>query len=373
MRPSKKKILFLAQLPPPVHGASIMNNHAINSQIIRSKFDIIPLPLQFASSIADIGAISFKKLWLMITFSFRLVYTVVKHRPDVAYFTIAPVGGAFYRDAFFSFILRLLNVKRLFHLHGKGIQQQVAHSAMKRNLYHYVFQNSDVIILAQNLAKDIQSVYHRELFILPNGVPEDSFFNSARATKAEPVFLFLSNLILSKGIKIFLECIHQLHQKNYRFKACIVGAPFDISIEGVQRIIEKYGLTDLAEVRGPLFGEEKKKVLMESDILVFPSYYENEAFPVTILEAMQAGLPVIASNNGGIPEIVVQGETGFITPIKDIEAIVDKMELLIRDPELRMSLGKRAKEKFHQFYTIESFEKSLVRIFEEVTGSESAK
>lgn len=347
-----------------------MNNHAINSKIIRSKFEIIPLPLQFASSIADIGAISFKKLWLMITFSLKLIYTIVKHRPDVAYFTIAPVGGAFYRDAFFSFILRVLNVKRLFHLHGKGIQQQVAHSVLKRKLYRFVFQNSNIIILAQNLAKDIQPLYHRKLFVLPNGVPEDPFFNIAKTSKAEPVFLFLSNLILSKGIKIFLESIHRLYLKNYRFKACIVGAPFDVNIEEVQRIIEKNGLTDFAEVRGPLFGEEKKKVLMESDILVFPSYYENEAFPVTILEAMQAGLPVIASNNGGIPEIVVQGETGFVTPIKDIEAIVEKMELLIRDPELRMSLGRRAKDKFHQFYTIESFEKSLVRIFEEVTGRE---
>jgi glycosyltransferase involved in cell wall biosynthesis len=368
MQPLKKKILFLVQLPPPVHGSSIMNNHAFNSQIIRSEFDIILLPLQFASSIADIGAISFKKLWLMVSFSFKLIYTILKHRPDVAYFTIAPVGGAFYRDAFFSFILRALGVNRLYHLHGKGIQKEARRSVIKRMLYRFVFHKSNVIILARILAKDIQDIYEGKLFVLPCGVPEDSFFKNVKISRAEPVFLYLSNLVLSKGIKIFLECINQLHQKNYRFQACIVGASYDVSLEEVQRFLEKNGLTTIVEVRGPLYGEEKKKVLLESDILVFPSYYENEAFPVTILEAMQAGLPVIASNNGGIQEMIDQAQTGFVTPIKDVEAIVEKMELLIRDPELRTLLGIKAQEKFYRLYTIEIFEKSLLRIFKEVAG-----
>jgi glycosyltransferase involved in cell wall biosynthesis len=366
MRPPKKKILFLAQLPPPVHGASIMNNQVFNSLLIRSEFDIIPMPLQFATSIADIGTIRFKKLWLMITFCFKLVYTIIKHRPEIAYFTLAPLGGAFYRDAFFSLIIRALKVKRLYHLHGKGIQQEVAHSKMKKLLYRIVFQKSNVIILAKTLQKDIQAIYKGKLFILPNGVQQDSFYNNKKVPGKEPVFLFLSNLVFNKGIEIFLECINQLHKRNYRFKAFIVGAPYDVSLEEVQRFIQEKGLTTIAQVRGPLYGEEKKKVLMESDILIFPSYYENEAFPVTILEAMQAGIPVIASNNGGIPEIIEQGQTGFVTPIKDIEAIVEKMELLINDSELRASIGKKAKEKFQQFYTIEIFEQSLFRIFKEV-------
>ncbi|MCU7550851.1 glycosyltransferase family 4 protein [Chitinophagaceae bacterium LB-8] len=367
MKPPKKKILFLAQLPPPVHGASIMNNHVLNSSLIRSEFDIIPLPLQFANSIADISRIRFKKIWLMVIFCFRLVYTVIKFRPNVAYFTIAPVGGAFYRDAFFSFILRVLNVKRLYHLHGKGIQQEIADSAIKRMLYRLVFQKSNVIILARILQKDIESIYKGRPFVLPCGVPEDSYYNSVKASRTEPVILYLSNLVLHKGIDIFLECINLLHKKNYKFKAYIVGAPFDVSLEHVQQFIQKNELTTIAEVRGPLYGDEKKKILMESDILVFPSYYKNEAFPVTILEAMQAGIPIIASNNGGIQEMIDQGQTGFVAPIKDREAILEKVELLINDPELRASLGRKAKQKFHQFYTIEIFEQSLLRIFEEVT------
>lgn len=361
-----KRILFIVQLPPPIHGASIMNNHAFNSQLIRSEFEIIPLPLQFATSIADIGTLRVKKFWQMATFCFKLIYAIVKHKPDLAYFTIAPIGGAFYRDAFFSFILRVFRVKRLYHLHGKGIQQEVASSAIKRILYRFVFQKSNVIVLANSLREDVRTIYKGEPFVLPYGLPKDSFYFKEKISGAEPKFLFLSNLVHSKGIEIFLECINQLHIKDYRFKACIVGAPYDVSSEDVQRFIHNNGLTTIANVPGPLYGEEKKKVLMDSDILVFPSHYQNEALPVTIIEAMQAGLPVIACNNGGIPEMIVQGQTGFITPIKNVEAIVEKMELLINEPELRRSMGLMAKERFLQFYTIEIFEESLLKIFKVV-------
>lgn len=367
MKPPKKKILFLAQLPPPVHGASIMNSHVFNSQLIRSKFEFIPLPLQFADSIADIGRISFKKIWLMVVYCFKLIYTILKFRPDVAYFTIAPIGGAFYRDAVFSIILRVFNVKRLYHLHGKGIQQEIDHSAFKRRIYRLVFQKSNVIILAGTLHKDIEAIYSGRPYILPCGVPEDPFYNTPRKTRTEPVFLFLSNLVQSKGIDIFLECINQLNKRGFKFKAYIVGAPFDVSLEHVQQYIEQNGLSNCSKILGPLYGDAKKEILMESDILVFPTYYKNEAFPVTILEAMQAAMPVIASNNGGIPEMIDQGKTGFVTPAKDKKAVLEKMELLINEPELRTLLGKNAKYRFHQHYTIEIFEQTLLNILKEVT------
>jgi glycosyltransferase involved in cell wall biosynthesis len=363
-----KRILFIVQFPPPVHGASIMNNYAFNSHLIRSEFEIIALPLQFATSIADIGAIRLKKFWLMVTFCFKLVFAIVKHRPDLAYFTLAPVGGAFYRDAFFSFIIRIFRVKRLYHLHGKGIHQEVASSAIKKMIYRFVFQKSNVIVLAKTLQEDVQAIYKGKPFVLPYGLPRDSFYCNEKISRAEPVFLFLSNLVRSKGIEIFLECINQLHKKNYRFKAYIVGAAYDVSLEDVQRFIQKNGLTNIVDVPGPLYGEEKKKVLHNSDILVFPSHYQNEALPVTILEAMQAGLPAIACNNGGISEMIDHGQTGFLTPIRDVEAIVEKMELLINDPELKRSMGRKAKERFHQFYTIEKFEQSLLNVFKEVAG-----
>lgn len=361
----RKKVLFIVQLPPPVHGASAMNQHALQSQLLRSEFDCDVLPLRFAESVNDIGTFNGKKLWLMFTFCFKLVAKLVRFRPHMVYFTIAPVGGAFLRDAVFSFIIRCFGVTRLYHLHGKGVQDKAVSSFWMRTFYRFTFHKSKIIILAQTLAADIQGVFNGEYFVLPNGLPNTSLACHEK-TSHVPTFIYLSNLVRSKGIEIFLQGLKVLNRDNVDFKAKVIGAPFDMDLEAVIEFTEANNLAGKVEVLGPLYGLDKYKELYASDVLVFPTYYRNEAFPLTILEAMQAGLPVIASNNGAIPEIVDDGKTGFVLPMHNVAVVAEKMKQLAMDEELRRTMGKKGKEKFERLFTIERFECRLLEIFKKV-------
>jgi glycosyltransferase involved in cell wall biosynthesis len=360
----KKRILFIVSLPPPVHGTTLMNQFVVNSRLLNSEFICSFLSLNFADSINDIGIFRFGKIWKMLTFSIKLIRCLIRIRPHLVYFTIAPVGGAFYRDAFFSLLIRILNSRVLYHLHGKGIANS-SNSFIKRIIYRLTFKNSDVIVLAGSLISDISSIYSGRPFILANGLPK--FFFERKETLSEPpTILFLSNLIRSKGIEIFLECIKQLNESGVSFKAKIVGAPYDISFEEVAKFLKDNSLLKKVKILGPLFGIEKEKVLSTSDLLLFPSYYQNEAFPITILEAMQAGVPVIASNNGAIAEIIENEKTGFIVPMHNISELKAKSELLIRNPSLRSQMAIAAKERFDRLYTIEIFERNIFGIFKQI-------
>jgi glycosyltransferase involved in cell wall biosynthesis len=81
----------------------------------------------------------------------------------------------------------------------------------------------------------------------------------------------------------------------------------------------------------------------QMDILVLPSY--GEGFPLVLLEAMSIGLPVIASRVAGIPEMIVDGETGILIPPGNIEVIGDEIKRLMSNPSLRKSLGEKGRER----------------------------
>jgi glycosyltransferase involved in cell wall biosynthesis len=360
----KKKILFIVQLPPPVHGTSVMNQFVVQSPLILSGFECAVLPLQFSDSITDIGAGSIKKYWRILLFCFRLFSKLAGFRPHLVYFTVAPVGKAFYRDALFSLIIRCFGCKRLFHLHGKGIAKEAATSTFKRSFYKFIFKKSYLIILADSLRPDIKPVYMNEPFILANGVAVKP--PVIRQDSEIPVFLYLANLVRSKGIDLFLNAIEQLHKKQIPFKAIITGAPYDVSLDQVKRFITVNKLTATTTVTGPLYGQEKEAVLLAANILVFPTYYSNEAFPLTILEAMQAGLAVITADNGAIREIVDNGVTGFVTPMQDTVATIEKMEFLAKNARIRNEMGLKAMEKVARCYTMDIFERRLYDIFKQV-------
>ncbi|HET6908294.1 MAG TPA: glycosyltransferase family 4 protein, partial [Mycobacteriales bacterium] len=96
-----------------------------------------------------------------------------------------------------------------------------------------------------------------------------------------------------------------------------------------------------------------RPLLQRAEIYVQPS--RREAFGLAALEAMQAGLPVIASAVGGLPELVVDGATGRLVPPGDVDALATAMAVLINDPELRRTWGTAARQRAEQHYGVEQF------------------
>jgi glycosyltransferase involved in cell wall biosynthesis len=359
-----KKILFLVQLPPPIHGASIMNQHVIN--IFKdTSYSTKTIELRFVENVLDIGNISFNKIFKMFRIGFEIVKTMINFKPDIVYFTLSPIGGAFYRDVFYVVILKLFGVKILYHLHGKGIKENVS-VLWKKQLYKFVFKNSFVIHLSSILEQDISGLGYKKIYFVPNGIEKLKVdFNIKRNNKI-PKLLFLSNLTVSKGLFVLIEACKILKGKNLKFQLIIVGKEFDIlEIELIKKIKDN-GLEQYIDILGAKYGNEKYQILSTSDIFVFPTFYTNECFPLVLLEAMQFGLPIVSTFEGAIPEIVDDGVTGFLASQKDATVLADKIEILIKDKEFRKKMGKAGREKFLKKYTLDKFEQNMLNILKEI-------
>ncbi|EXZ16445.1 glycosyltransferase, partial [Bacteroides fragilis] len=110
----------------------------------------------------------------------------------------------------------------------------------------------------------------------------------------------------------------------------------------------------------------KEKYLREADLFVFPTYYNNECFPLVLLEAMEYSLPCISTNEGGITDIIEESKTGYIVEKQNPKILAQQIEYLLDHPELRKQMGQAGKNKFQKEFTLEKFEERMKTILEEV-------
>jgi glycosyltransferase involved in cell wall biosynthesis len=295
------------------------------------------------------------------------VKRVLSYKPNLVYYTLSPTGYAFYRDACYVFLLKLLNQKIVFHLHGKGINNNVKDNILKKYLYRWVFKNTYVICLSESLTFDIQEVYFSIPIIVPNGIKLEQYLNRANhKTDSIPQILFLSNYKRDKGILILIEALSILKNKGFDYSARLVGAPGDLSIEFLENLIKGQHLTEYIQVLGPLYGNDKINEFQNADIFVFPT--KNEAFPLVILEAFQYALPVISTFEGGIPDIVSDNKTGLLVETQNPEMLADKIAILLENKNLRIEMGRKGHEKFINNFTLAHFEKNMNKTFQSILG-----
>jgi glycosyltransferase involved in cell wall biosynthesis len=190
-----------------------------------------------------------------------------------------------------------------------------------------------------------------------------------QASSEVPRILYLSNYIRDKGVLILIDALGKLRDRGHNFNARLVGAPADLKIDFLQEEIKDRNLENCIQILGPLYGEEKTAEFLNADIFCFPTYYKNEAFPLVLIEAMQFSLPVISTFEGGIPDLVIDGETGLLVESQNAEMLAAKIAVLLTDRALISEMGKKGRERFINNFTLSHFEKNLNITFKTVLGN----
>lgn len=357
--PEPARLLCMMQLPPPVHGAAIVNQNVANSAWLASQFALDVLPVRVSSSMEDIRQVSARKLLRAGVTGLQLGRTLLLHRPDAVYFTLSPRGAAFYRDCIYVGIMKAFGVRRIYHLHGRGVAAQVT-VRWKRLLYSWAFRGAWVIHLSPTIASDTAGVVTEEqILYVPNGVPDLGDHRAPRPLHSGPPrILYLSNMMRAKGPLVLLEACGRLKARGVAFEATFVGARSnDGCVEEFARRLVDLDLANHVRYLGPLYGPAKDALFRDHEVFALPTF--DDAFPLVLLEAMQQQLPIIATTEGAISDIVQDCETGFLVPKGDPGALADSLETLIADAPLRHRMGESGRARYIEFFTLPQFERNL--------------
>lgn len=363
----KPSVLMLAQLPPPVHGASVMNKTIADSALVNAAFALETINIATAESISDIGKTSLKKYGKFLAL-WRRVVSALRRRPDLVYLTLSPFGAAFVKDALLALTAKAFGARLVYHLHGKGIGAEFARGGWRAALYRRVFADAQVISLAPALYRDIERVVPSErVHFLGNGVNSQAI-ELAREADAPVSIVYLSNMVPTKGARVLLEAAKLLAERGLDFRVRYAGnwGTDPQFKQDFLAFIETHWLADKVQYLGPQYGDDKKKLLCSGDVFVLPTYFRNECFPLAILEAMSCALPVVSTFEGAIPDLVKDGESGFLVAQQDVTALADALEKLIRDPALRQRLGAAGLASYEANYTVSAFEGQFVAILRRV-------
>lgn len=362
---NKKKVLFIMQLPPPVHGASAMNETIRASKQINNSFAANYINLTTASDTTNIGkpkAIKFIRSLIIYIIS---LCKVLKGNYDLVYITLSPHGMAFYKDAILVVLLKLTNTKICFHLHGKGIKKRISNKIVK-TIYSFIFKNVSVIHLSKMLYYDIEDLCKKEnVYFVANGIEVDTTLKFI-PEKHDNRILYLSNMQESKGSLTLLKAAKLLKEEGLDFHMDFVGRWHNNKHFKKEWLtfFKKHNLSGNVTYHGPKYGNEKVEAFSKAKIFVLPT--ENDCFPLTILEAMYYGCVVVTTNEGAIPEMINNGENGFILTKNNAKELSLLLQKLLKKSSIASKLGGNARQCVEEKYTIGNFEQNLVEVLHKI-------
>jgi glycosyltransferase involved in cell wall biosynthesis len=366
---NKKKVLYVLHYSPPTHGAAKVGDYIRSSQILDSAFTNKFIKIRSSTSITNIGKFGFLKVWYSIQLVFEVFFSLLFFRPNNIYYTTSSKGFAFFRDLIVVIIIKsycLVKPSELFfHYHSSGTEEFVARSKFNLIATRFFVKGVSLILISKFSATGFKAIKsYKRIFFLNNGVKdnllETDFDNIIQKKLSKPRIkvLFLSNMMKGKGYDIALELARycqQKHKDKYEFN--FAGAwetEKDKSI--FKSFVKSNKLENVVNYHGMVKGQKKHSLYLSAHFFIFPSRF-NEIFPVVLLEALAYGLPILALDKGGVPEIVSK-EVGMLTSETKIKACFEKFVTKYLSGENYIDCRKR----FLETYQLSVFESRLKAI-----------
>lgn len=368
-----KKILLLGPFPinkEGITGQSIANETLYNG--LKDKYSVDKINtyknIGFENK-EDQGKFKVKKFLKIIISIFNEISLMLKNKYDVIYMTPGQSYLGFLRFTPYMMCAFFLDKPCYIHIHGGNFRNMyTAQSKMGKRILEYFFKRTaGAIVLGESLKKMFEGLIDdKKIFVCENGVQDEIIATKEEIenkknqffSKEKKKILYLSNLMKEKGILEVLEVSKRFKENEIEFN--LAG---DIE-PNIKETVEKH----LKEYPKKLFyhgivnGIYKKKLLLDSDIFILPTYYSNEGQPISILEAYVNGCAVITTENtGGIKDIFKDSVNGKNCKIKNIESIYSAIKDILEKEEFIDRNYEYGVDKFSKNCFIERIEKIIVK------------
>lgn len=303
----------------------------------------------------------FKKLMQAIGAYFRFLLKLPKY--DIVHVNMAS-DSSYYRKSVFIRTAKACRKKIVIHQHGGNFPEFYGKELTEkgRQGVRKVLLMGDAFLVLGTAWKDFfgNIIGRDRITVLPDAIRipkrEDKQYGAHK-------ILYLGRLCKTKGIGELLAIMPKLREQYPDVHLYLAGIWEERELQA-QALSLKECVTDL----GWIGGEEKQRYLRECDIFVMPSYFEGQS--VSILEAMANSCGIVASNTGGIPDMIIEGETGIFAVPKDTVTLAEGLMKLLADPELCRVLGETARRKAETEFSIDNNMRQLLAIYGAISCKE---
>lgn len=347
---TKQRLVVVGSLPPPFHGANVSTGLLVSSPVLQERFELDHLDISDRrDDRGNLGRWDIQNVLGGLTNAARL-FPLLRGRRGVIYIAIAQNLGGMMRDSLYIHMSALMGWKVAVHLRGADLGDNYrAHPAPIRWWMRRMFARmNSMAVMGENLRPVFDGLIPpQRLAVVYNGTPEVTL--PELPTDPEQV-LFFSNLRNRKGIVEAVDAALLVLPQWPTARFVFVGEWESDELERDVREQARPGGDQIA-FHPPVRNEARLEYFATSGMLMCPSTGE-EGHPRVVLEALAAGLPVIATDRGGVIETIVEGESGFVLADPVPSELADRILLLLRDRELRNRMSKAARKRYEECYTL---------------------
>ncbi len=299
-----------------------------------------------------------KKIMVGIASMSQFIWRLLTDRKIKVVHAHVSMGMSFYRKSAFLFVANLFGKKTVFHCHGSKAEQ--FYSSGSRAV-HATLSNVDAVVVLSDFWKEFFGDKGcKKIVVVRNPVPSPHI--DRHPVGDGLVHFALIGLIGDrKGCFDVVKMAEKYHsQLSGKVMIHLAG---NGEGERLQHDIDCLGLADVLIYEGWADAEKKTALLNSTDVYFLPSH--NEGVPISILEGMTYGLPVLSTPVGGIPSVVKEGENGLLVPPGDIAGMFKAIMTLSSDSALRDKMGARSREISRE-YLVDNVKKELDAFYDEL-------
>ena len=310
------------------------------------------------------GKGALRQLCTMLRAVLRLAALLLRRRVALLHVHAAS-RGSFWRKAALCGLCRLAGVPYVFHLHSgefPAFYRNECRPWQQRLVRRVLAYAAEVLVLTPSWLALLRAIE-------PTAVCRVMLNPVALASHVQPVqpvalrLLFLGRLRRTKGVFDLLDALPALRRSWPGVRAVLAG---DGELQACADAAQRLGVADIVELPGWIDGADKDRALAEADVLVLPSHAEG--LPVCVLEAMAAGVPVVASAVGGIPHALDDGRCGELVPPRDVQALTAALHRMLAEPGHRALLATRARARAEALFSPDSVLRELQACWQPLLG-----
>lgn len=299
-----------------------------------------------------------------------LFLTLLFRHAAILHVNTAMNRKAFWRDIAYVLVGRMAFARVVYQVHGGELPQEFckgrpAFAAFLR----FVLRQPDLVVLlaSRELRAYGEFVPGQALALYPNAIDTAPYLGvpTVQAAADRPLrAIFIGRLDRAKGLYEALQAVRVAQELGADVRLAVAGGGPE---EGrLRRFAQALGIANRVQFAGPVFGDDKVRLLAGADVMLIPSHAEG--LPYALLESMAAGVPVIATAVGGIPDVMTHDTHGVVVPVGDPKAIASALALLAADRERLAWMSRACRRRIQAAYSIDRLAAEFSQAYASLLG-----
>ena len=342
-----KRLLMVGPKPPPIGGSPITMQAMLTELAGYANIEVTVINTSPARDVRKkMTGFNLEKVarsFLILPqymAEIRSCDAVIVFANDLFAITLAPI---------LLLIARLF--RKAFYLKPVGASLHAFIESQKHPLRAYLLwvlrSTNGILAQTQVLQGDLREMGCKNVHYLPGCRPYGSIFGTTRPLSNGLRLIFLAHISRAKGSLVLLEALGILKQTCDRQIRCDFYGPIHEEIR--DEFMRALSSVDSAHYCGIAEPGTATQLISKYDALVLPTFFEMEGHPGVLIEAMHAGVPVIATRLRGLPELVTDGVNGLLVPAQDSVALAEALRQLAMNPSLRRAMGEANRTRGYEF------------------------